>query len=423
MVKLRNFILTLSLAAVGTAGAAVDTTTGVFDERVRTLEVRSAGDRLTTGTPMIALGTPGMVDIEFDILADERDYLRYEIVHCNADWQPSAMSYIEYLDGFNEGSIDDYAYSSATTVPYVHYRMSIPNAELAPRLSGNYFVRIYDENDPDETLVRARFVVSEQSAPISVFATSRTDVDYNRGHQQLEVTVDCERAPVADLFNDAVLVIEQNGRADNAVRLRHPLRVSGRKMIFEHQNDLIFEAGNEYRRFETISNQWNGMGVEAIEYHAPYYNYYLYPDQPRAATQYLYDQTLKGGFVVREYNSDNSATDADYVVVHFALEMPELTDADVYIDSDIFGRRFSPETRMVYNRATGRYERAMLMKQGAYSYQYLTVAPGAENGHATRIEGDKYQTSNQYTLSLYTRVPGERYDRLVGRATFFTDPQ
>lgn len=423
MVTLRFLILTILLSVVSVAVAAVDTGTGIFDERIRTLEVRSVNDRLTTGVPMIVLGTADGIDIEFDVLADERDYLRYEIVHCNANWQPSQLSYIEYLDGFNEGIIDDYAYSSATTVPYVHYRISIPNPELSPRLSGNYYVRIYDESDPDRTLVRARFVVSEQSAPISVFATSRTDVDYNRSHQQLEVTVDCERAPVADLFNDGVLIIEQNGRADNAVALNHPLRVSGRKMIFEHQNDLIFEAGNEYRRFETISNQWNGMGVEAIEYHAPYYNYYLYPDEPRAATQYLYDQTLKGGFVVREYNSDNSAIDADYVVVHFALEIPELTDADVYIDSDIFGRQFSPETRMVYNRATGRYERAMLMKQGAYSYQYLTVAHGADRGHATRIEGDKYQTSNQYTLSLYTRVPGERYDRLVARTTFFTDPQ
>lgn len=422
MVALRYILLGLGLAMTVTA-TAVDTSTGVFDERIRTLEVRSSNDRLTTGTPMIVLGSNDAVNIDFDVLTDDREYLRYEIIHCNADWQPSTLNYLEYLDGFNEGSIDDYAFSSATTVPYVHYRLTIPNPDLTPRLSGNYYVRIYDENNPDETLLRTRFCISEQTAPISVFATSRTDVDYNRSHQQLTVTVDAERTPVADLFNDAVLVIEQNGRTDNVRRIAHPLRVSGRKMIYEHQPDLIFKAGNEYRRFETVSNQWTGMGVEAIEYHAPYYNHYLYVDQPRNETQYLYDQTLKGGFVIREYNSDHGEVDADYVVVHFALEIPEIPNADIYIDSDIFGRRFSPETRMVYNRASGRYERAMLIKQGAYSYQYLTVAPGASEGHATQIEGDKYQTSNQYTILFYTRVPGERYDRLIGHVIFFTDPQ
>lgn len=422
MVTLRNVLFSLSMVAAATV-FAIDTSTGVFDERIRTLEVRSTSNRLVTGTPMIVLGGNDAVDIDFDVLADDREYLRYEIIHCNADWQPSSLNYLEYLDGFNEGTIDDYAFSSATTVPYVHYRLSIPNPDLTPRLSGNYYVRIYDENDPDETLLRTRFCISEQTAPISAFATSRTDIDYNRNHQQLAVTVDAESTPIANIFNDALLVIEQNGRADNVRRISHPLRVSGRKMIYEHQPELIFEAGNEYRRFETVSNQWTGMGIETIEYHAPYYNHYLYVDQPRNDLQYLYDQTLKGGFVVREYNSDHSEVDADYVVVHFALEVPEMTDAVIYIDSDIFGRRFSPETRMIYNRATGRYERAMLMKQGAYSYQYLTVAPGSPEGHATQIEGDKYQTSNQYTLSLYTRVPGERYDRLIGHTVFFTDPQ
>ena len=69
---------------------------------------------------------------------------------------------------------------------------------------------------------------------------------------------------------------------------------------------------------------------------------------------------------------------------------------------------------MVYNPATGLYERSMLLKQGAYNYQYLIVPPGAKRGYTNRIEGDKYQTVNEYTARVYHRRKGERYDRLIG---------
>lgn len=402
------------------AAGHYDTTQKTLSERVRSLRVHSVTDNLTTGIPVLVLGTGDAVEIEFDMLDDERRYLRYEIFHCNADWQPSTLSYLEYLDGFNEGTIDDYEYSGPTTVAYIHYRLILPNQDFQFKISGNYMVRIYDENDPEHTLIRARFSVSEQSAPISVFVTSRTDIDFNREHQQLEITVDCERAPVADLFSDAIVTVTQNGRSDAVRYIPHPLRISGRRMIFEHQPELIFEGGNEYRRFETVSNYLPGMNVDRVVYQAPYYHHYILTDKPRSASEYLYDQTLHGGYVVREYNSNYSDTEADYVVVHFSLEMPELFSEEIYIDSDAFDRVLGQESQMKYNRETGRYEKAALLKQGAYSYQYIGVPAGTSVGRTATVEGNKYQTTNQYTVNVYTRRPGERYDRMIGHATVFT---
>lgn len=42
----------------------------------------------------------------------------------------------EYIDGFNIADIEDYALSQATTVHYVNYRLSIPNRDMSPMLSG-----------------------------------------------------------------------------------------------------------------------------------------------------------------------------------------------------------------------------------------------------------------------------------------------
>lgn len=404
------------MAFVGRS-ADIETTQAILSEHVRTLQVRSVSDRLSTGTPVMVIGSPDAITIDFDMLEDERRYLRYEIIHCNADWRPSALSYLEYLDGFNEGTIDDYEYSTAMTVPYVHYILTIPNDKVRLKVSGNYVVRIYDESDPGETLIRARFCVSEGRVPVGGFVTSRTDVDTNGGHQQLELEVDCNGVPNANLFTDFLVGIEQNGRPDTYRTLGHPLRVSGRIMIYEHQPELIFDAGNEYRRFEVVSNSLPGMNVDAIEYRAPYYNHFLVIDKPRNSEGYLYDETLKGGFYIREYNAENSDVEADYVVAHFALQMPELFNTDIFLDSDAFNRRFGPESRMIYNRGTGMYEKAVLLKQGQYSYQYLAVPSGKDIGQTAEVEGNKFQTGNIYKVFIYTRIPGERYDRLVGAAT------
>ena len=43
------------------------------------------------------------------------------------------------------------------------------------------------------------------------------------------------------------------------------LRMSGTTAIFAHNPALIFEAGNEYRRFETVTDHYPGMGVERID--------------------------------------------------------------------------------------------------------------------------------------------------------------
>ncbi len=107
---------------------------------------------------------------------------------------------------------------------------------------------------------------------------------------------------------------------------------------------------------------------------------------------------------------------ADYAVVHFALEMSELPGAAVYIDGDMCARRFDSESRMMYNPDTGLYERAMLLKQGAYNYQYLVVPPGATRGYTAPVEGDYHPTRNEYTVKVYHRAPGARYDRLIAVA-------
>lgn len=417
MVRFVILLLLLATPWFCTEGASPeDTMNGAPYDRLRSLRVVNPADPF--GPPVIRLGSDDMLVVNFDILSEDVDYLRYRILHCNADWSRSTLVDSEYLEGFNEGQITDYRFSSATTVHYVNYTLTIPNDDFRLNLSGNYLLQIYPEDDPDTVWAQYRFMVSEEKVGINASVTSRTDVDYNAAHQQLEIAVDSRESGVADPFNDLFVVVQQNGRLDNEVALRQPLRMQGSVSIYEHQPQLIFEAGNEYRRMETVSTQFASMGVDQVEYVQPYYYHELAVDQPRGDTQYLYDRTQHGSFVIREYNSADSDTEADYTVVVFTLDAPYDPDTMIFLDGDFTLRRFDDNARMVYNRERGCYERLMLLKQGAYNYQYLAVPAGARRGYTAQIEGDKYQTVNRYTVKVYERKPGSRADRLLGVYTF-----
>ena len=404
----------LPLAAFG-----IDTMPGVFDEQIKSLRVHALGNDF--GAPIVVLNSDDQILIEFDQLAEDREYFRYSLTHCNANWQPSGLVESEFLDGFNEGTIENYDFSRATKIHYVHYELAIPNEQVRPTISGNYLLKIYAENDPETTLLQCRFMVSESRAKISAYASAQTDIDYNSAHQQVNVVVDVEDAMVDDMFNDLVVYVSQNGRMDNETAARQPLRVSGSKAYFEHQPRFIFDAGNEYRRFEAISDYYPGMNVDQIAYYEPYYHYNIRLDQPRNDESYVYDETQNGRFFIREYNSDQSDVEADYGVMHLSLQMDEMPGALVFVDGDFVQRRFDENSRLHYNEANQAYERAFLLKQGAYNYQYLVVPPGAKRGYTAQVEGDKFQTINEYLIKVYHRRRGDRYDRLIGTAAIRTD--
>ena len=414
-----------SADAQKSAAAAQPGTIGVFDPMIRT--VTRAVDSNPLAPPVLTLGADSELTIGFDMIAEQREYLRYSIHLCNADWSPSQFTDPEVFDGFNYADIQDYAFSSGTNTHYVHYTISLPNQDYQFRLSGNYILDVYPEENPDNILLSVPFMVQENAISVGGSITSVTDIDINGAHQQLSLEIDTRNERLRDPNNDLRILVQQNNRRDNAVWLAHPDRVSGPKLIYEHNRRLIFPAGNEYRRMETVNNLYPGIGEDHIEFHAPYYYHILNLDKIRAHRQYVYDRTQQGRFLIREYNADNSDTEADYTLVVFTLDATEFPDADVYLDGDFMNRTFDDRSRMGYDPEQGRYTKILPLKQGAYNYQYLVVPrygapvtplspdsplPSARSLTAP-VEGDHYQTVNEYSVAVYYRPPAARYDRLL----------
>ena len=414
----RHFATIILAIAASVAAYATDTRTAIFDSNFRSL--RACTESNYYAPPVVELDGDDRVRIEFDEMSPEMRYMRYSLLHCDANWQPSQLVESDYVDGFNEADIEEYDFSSGTFANYVHYGISLPNEDMPILLSGNYLLRVYPEEDSENTLLQVRFSIVEKAVDIFAEVTSRTDIDYNKSHQQVTVTVDTKDYRVENMYADLKVVVTQNARSDNEAIVTNPLRVSSNKAFFEHDRKLIFPAGNEFRRFEMTTTNYIGMGIDRYAYHDPFYHAELKIDEPRCYGSYTYDQTQYGRFTIRESNAFDSNTGADYMIVHFALDIPRQSGGDIFVDGEFTQHNFTNANRMHFNEATNRYELDMPLKQGAYNYQYLWLPHGSKAALTAPIEGDFYQTVNEYQIKVYNRRLGERYDRLIGYTVLYS---
>ncbi|WP_277465097.1 DUF5103 domain-containing protein [Parabacteroides sp. PF5-6] len=410
---MRYLALFLFVLSVFSLSAQEIYQTDVYDKMVKSLQVGVAGESLSS--PYITLNGEQAIGICFDVLEEGHQRYAYSIVHCDADWKPSSLIPMEYINGFQGLPIEEYAPGMGTTVSYTNYYLELPNADIQFKVSGNYAVRIYREDQPDETVLTACFyVVEEQELPIMANLTTNTLIDTNRSHQQINFSLNTSRFTINHPQTDLKIWVYQNNRRDNAVSGIMPSTIGGNRIEYANLRELIFEAGNEYRRFEFLSTSYNGMHIEELSFHNPYYHATLYADAPRSRSAYQYDQDQNGRYLINCRSCNYPDTEADYFVVHFALDIPPLLDGKIYILGDLFHNVLDEKSRINYNPKSNLFEKVLLLKQGHYNYQYLFVPNGEKKGTTALFEGNYALTENEYAIHIYYRPMGERYDRLIG---------
>jgi hypothetical protein len=343
----------------------------------------------------------------------QHNYVRYtyHITHCNADWNPSELLESEYLAGFNDLPIETYEPSMHTTMLYNHYSFSIPNNDVKLLVSGNYTVDIY-EDGYNEPVAHACFSILENRLGLNLSVSPNTDIDQYSIHQQLDFSINYQSYSVHRPEEEFHPVVFKNRRWDTRVEGLTPTYTKSNELIYNHNRALIFDAGNEYRRFEILDEYVPTMNVESMSYHEPYYHATLMTDEPRR--NYIYDQDQNGRVYIRNGDNVDNDTESDYFITHFTLQMPELEGGSVYLNGDLTYNSFSETYEMEYDYERGSYLLSLPLKQGSYNYQYVFVGDDNDWADGSETEGNFYQTENEYSVYVYHRPFGERYDHLVG---------
>ena len=179
----------------------------ISDENIHTVSLYRQGWPMSY--PYLNLQSDQHLVFTFDDLSEDLRDLSYEIILCNADWSPSNLWPEEYLEGFNTNPVQDYQYATNTTVPYIHYRIQIPNENLSINLSGNYIIRVRDAND--QILINRRFVVYENLVSVDPSVIRGDYPDYPGGGQQLTLDIRSSSFRIEDPARSIRTAIIQNG--------------------------------------------------------------------------------------------------------------------------------------------------------------------------------------------------------------------
>lgn len=356
--------------------------------------------------PVMELGSRDVLHIGFDELSHDSHRYICHLTRCEADWSETTDVFeSDWLQGFNDFPLDDYQNSLNTTVNYTHYEFTIPNSQCMIRMSGNYRLSIFDEDNGHEKILDAEFYVVEPVVNIGLNLTTNTDIDVNKSHQQVSINLEYKDLNVIRPEDEIYTVVMQNWNEQTARLNPAPQYTYHQGLRWEHQRELIFDAGNEYHKFEVLDVSHPTMGIDRIGWDGK--RYQAFPFTTTVRRNYLTDESANGAFYIRNSNRSEIAYTCDYVWVNYTLEAPY--SGEIFLQGQWTNNADATAYQMQYDANSQCYMAQVMQKQGYYSYQYVD-----KDGRTAPTEGNFFQTRNKYQVLVYYKGLGDRTWRLVG---------
>ncbi|MDX1462545.1 MAG: DUF5103 domain-containing protein [Marinirhabdus sp.] len=404
------FKIKLSIAIallISTFSFAQEAREVVAPEYIGTIQFRG---QQQSQMPIFNLGD--RMQISFDALNGEEEDFYYKIDHYNFDWTPSNLSKNEYLEGFDEVRIETYVNSLNTLQIFSHYYLTIPNRETrAITKSGNYLITFYD--DYGTVIFSRKFIVMENTVGVSVDIKRARDLRRIQTDQVVQFTINSPSVILINPKRNVKTLVMQNGNLKSAITDLVPQYTIGTELIYRYDTEASFPGGNEFHNFDNKEIRGANNTIRRVELNE-LYEHFLFSDIDRSDRPYTFNPDINGDFVIRNIDAQNQNIEAEYVYVHFNLLYYEpLGDKELHLYGNFNNYTIDGSTYMRYNKETDSYQNARLFKQGFYNYKYVlvdrdgSIEPGA-------ISGNFWETENDYTVLVYYRAPGERYDRVIG---------
>ncbi|HJV18447.1 MAG TPA: DUF5103 domain-containing protein [Sediminibacterium sp.] len=388
----------------------------VYSPTIQTIKLFPQNDQLAL--PVITLNSGDQLELHFDDLVSYTRNYFYTYQLCNADWSETQWSPFDYIRGFQQNRISQYRISSIARLPYVHYQAMLPERSAIPSRSGNYLLKVYADGDPSKVVFTKRFYVVDQLTNIGARFQQPFDNRLSRTHQKIQLVVN---APGMNMIapQQFKTVILQNGRWDDAAVNLQPAFIRGSTMEFNAEQDCIFPAGKEYRWADLQSFRFESDRIEKIDRASLPVQIFVKPDQVRAGLQYLYYRDRNGFDEIKTTEPVNPWWQSDYAEVNFSF-VPErgqvMPDKKVYLVGELTGNQIGDTSLMKYDASKQMYTKRLLLKQGYYSYAYVTrdIADPKAQSDPSQTEGNSWETENTYTILVYFRSFGGRHDELIG---------
>ncbi len=401
-------LLTILLTIIGTFNILAQAEEKRAPQYIQTIQFKGA--QALNKLPILQLGD--RLQLNFDALNGEEEDYYYKITHHNFDWTESDLSKSEFLDGFDDVRIETYENSLNTLQIFSHYNLTIPNRETrALKKSGNYLISIF--NDYGDLIFSRKFMIIEPIAGVAVEIKRSRDLKFVDERQVVNFTINSPSLLLINPKQRVKTLVIKNNNLNTAIRDLKPQYTIGNEIIYKYDQEASFGGGNEFLAFDNKEVRSAVNGVRRVQLNDIYENF-LFTDIDRYDRAYTYNPDVNGTFVVRNIDADDSSIEADYVRMHFTLNhFEDIGDKEIHIYGGFNNWTIDGSTYMKYDKQSDTYKNSRLFKQGFYNYQYVLVD---RNGNVDDgfISGDFWQTENEYTVLVYYRDQGGRFDRIIG---------
>ena len=350
-----------------------------------------------------------------DLFGNEANYY-YEILHCDYNWKPTEIPKTEYLKGFDGQRIQNYENSINTLQIYSHYKLAIPNQFTQLLISGNYILKVLDENK--EVLFSRKFILYEDFATIPIQIRRARTANYLEFKHNIEFSIKSLLINFQNPLKNVKVVLLQNGQFNTSIKNIAPQYTIGNDLIYRYDTQTQFWAGNEFLYFDNNDIRAAGNNISRINSSGGIYSSNLYTNNARANYPYSVTPDINGNFVVRNISATKSEIESDYAWVYFSLSAPAfMKNKSVYITGMFNNYSLSPESKMDFDAKNNIFEKAILIKQGFTNYQFQVADDKGNIDAENAIDGNFWQTENEYTLLVYYRDNNDRYERVIGKAS------
>ena len=367
----------------------------------------------TNVIPFFKLGESFQLQFD-DLYSDEADYY-YTITQYNYDWSaPTNLSKAEYLNGMDNQRIITYENSFNTLQLYSHYRQVFPNKFNQITKSGNYLFTIL--NDENEIVFSRRVIIYEEEVNVGLLVRRSRDFEGLDGKQNIEMSINYGDKILQNPIQNVKVTLFQNGNWKTSISNLKPQYTLGSELIYRYNKETQFWGGNEGYTIDNKIIRATNDTIARVTSGDNIYNTYLYTNTPRKNQPYTYFPDINGNFFVQNANGSNSGIEADYSWVYFVLDAPEFLEGNIYISGMFNNYALTDDYKMELNKKTGLYEKALLIKQGFTNYQYILTNKKGAIDFENAIDGNYFQTENNYTAIVYYKGNNDRYDRVIGIA-------
>jgi hypothetical protein len=417
----RNMLMILPLLMAGTLRA--QTPDFVYSAAIGSPQLFMSGNQQQY--PILRLNSSDKMELHFDDLDGDVKNYYCSLVLCNEDWTPAEVSDMDYIKGFSQVRVDNYTLSSIALTRYTHFQAILPDPNCLPIKSGNYMLKVFLDGDTSKLAFTKRFLIVDARVPIQSQFMQPQNFQLAHTHQNIQFRLNTASVNPPNPLDQIKIDILQNYRWDNVVRGLKPVFAINNDLQYNNPDDVNFEGGSEWRWVDLQSFRYQSDRVQSVSAGKSGTDVFIKPDGDRSGKEYFYYADYNGSFMLNTTEQYNPLFQSDYATVHFSF-VPAggmaFEGKDVYMMGRFTGGGLNDSSRMVFNPEKGRYERAFFMKQGYYSYCYVTVDKSDPNmkPYFIQTEGNHLETENNYMILVYYRALGSRTDEIVGITRFNT---